>query len=46
MDLQANNWRASLFFDQEDDDWSQMEQVLDMSEEELNEEMRGQNGEV
>ena len=46
VDLQANNWRASLFFDQEDDDWSQMEQVLDMSEEELNEEMRGQNGEV
>ena len=34
-DLQADNWRASLFFDQVDDNWSRMERVLDMSEQEF-----------
>ena len=45
-DLQADNWRASLFVDQEDDDWSRMERVLYMSEQEFGEEMERRNGGV
>ena len=46
-DLQAGNWQqASLFFGQEGNDWSQLERVLDMSEQEFGEEIKRQNGEV
>ena len=34
-DLQAGNWEASVGVDQENNDWSQMERVLDMSEQEF-----------
>jgi len=36
---QADNWGASLYFDQEDDDWTRFEQVMDMSEQEFSEEV-------
>ena len=36
-DLQTCNLEASLFFDQEDNDWIQFERVLDMSEQEFSE---------
>ena len=46
-DLQAGNWvQASLLFDQEDDDWSRMERVLDMSEQEFGEEIERRIGGV
>ena len=45
-DLQAYSWRASLYFDHEDEDWSRMERVLDMSEQEFGEEIERDNVEM
>ena len=39
-DLQEHNGEASLFVDQEDNNWSRMEQVLDLSEEEFRQNLR------
>ena len=46
-DLQEHNFEASLLFEQEEDnDWSQLERVMDMSEQEFSEEIERQNDEV
>ena len=45
-DLQADNLAASLFVSQVNNNWSRMERVLDMSEQEFGEEIERQNGEV
>ena len=45
-DLQADNCEASLFIDQEKDNWSRMERVLDMSEQEFSEEVERRIGGV
>ena len=41
-DLQARNWQASLVFVEVDNNWSLMERVLDMSEQEFSEEIDGE----